>query len=64
MPAPPEPPPPPPEPPKETDEEVKRARGQERKMAMLAAGRSSTIKTGGRGLTSQATLQKKSLLGQ
>ena len=54
----------PPEPPKEADEEVQRARDLERRQARLAAGRSSTVLTGGRGLTGDAAVQRKTLLGQ
>ena len=59
-----EPTPDPPEPPKEADEEVRRARDLERRQARLAAGRGSTVLTGGRGLTGTATVDRKTLLGQ
>jgi len=60
----PAPTPPPPEPPTEADEEVQRARDLERRQALLAAGRRSTILTGGRGLTDDASVARKTLLGQ
>ena len=62
-PAPP-PPPPPPEPPKETDERVRKSRLDERRRAMLAGGRQSTILTGPGGLSDPPDTAEKTLLGQ
>ncbi len=66
MPAPPPPPAPPPELPKELDDATRRARGNERQRAALAAGRNSTILTGPMGLADAASTAGggKTLLGQ
>jgi hypothetical protein len=60
----PAPPPPLPEPAKETDPAVARSRASERSRAALAAGRDSTVLTGGASLTDTANTNKKTLLGQ
>jgi hypothetical protein len=59
----PPPPPPPPEPPRELDTAVVRARRDERQRAIAAQGAASTILTGGRGVSTEASLAK-TLLGQ
>ena len=58
------PPPAPPAPPKDVDPAISAAKEDERRRAALARGRSSTILTGGRGLTSEPRTAGKSLLGQ
>lgn len=63
-PTPPPPPPPPPEAAKDTDPAIAKARQDERRRAQLAAGRQSTILTGGQGDTSDAKTMKKTLLGE
>ncbi len=66
----PKPPPPPPKPiapppaPETADVRVKAAGEAESKRARLAKGRQSTILTGPLGTTDQATVQRKTLLGQ
>ncbi len=57
------PPPPPPEQPKQVDQEMQFARDTQRKQSRLAAGRSSTMLTGGKGLQSEAQTKQKTLLG-
>ena len=66
-PSPPQPPPPPPAPkpaPKKTDPAVKAARTDEKQRIRAMAGRSSTIATGAQGLTDEANVTGKKLLGQ
>lgn len=47
-----------------TEEEKKAALEKERALARRAKGRRSTLLTGGIGLTSEANVQRKTLLGQ
>ncbi|PHS70684.1 MAG: hypothetical protein COB23_03150 [Methylophaga sp.] len=56
-------PPPPPEPVTQVDADVQGVRGREKKRQRAAAGRSSTILTGGQGLESQAATGKTILGG-
>ena len=59
-------PPPPPEPvitPTKVDPEVTEAGEREKKRGRLARGRKSTILTGGQGVTGEAPVEKKTLLG-
>jgi hypothetical protein len=46
-----------------TDQEADAAAERERKRALAATGRSSTVLTSGLGVTDQAPLEKKTLLG-
>ncbi len=62
-PSPPPPPPPPPEPPRKVDRAVQKARGDEKKAALLASGRAGTILTGGSSLQDRPRTGKKDLLG-
>ena len=59
----PAPTPPPPPPPKRTDPEVKEASAREKKRLSARKGRSSTMLTGGLGITDDAPVAKKPLLG-
>lgn len=56
-----------PEPPKvptPVSETTSAAREEERRKALLAQGRQSTLLTGAQGLQTEATTQRKTLLGQ
>jgi hypothetical protein len=64
MPAPAPPPPAPPPPPQTPDEAAKAAGDAQKKVAQNAAGPGSTILTGPQGLTTPATTNQKTLLGQ
>lgn len=64
IPAPAPPPPPPAKVPTPVDEGVSKAREEEKRKALLAQGRQSTLLTGSQGLTSEAQTQRKTLLGQ
>ena len=57
-------PPPPPPPPTRDDAAVRRAALEERQRRSLAAGRASTIRTGGEGVTEPAPVRKTELLGE
>ncbi len=57
-------PPPPPKVPTPVDEGVSKAREDEKRKALLAQGRQSTLLTGSQGLVSEAPTQRKTLLGQ
>ena len=56
--------PPPPPPPTRDDAAVRQAAFDERQRRRLAAGRASTIKTGPQGVTADASVRKKTLLGE
>ena len=57
-------PPPPPLPPTRDDAAVRQAALEERQRRRLAAGRTSTVQTGGQGVTEDAPVRKKELLGE
>jgi len=50
--------------PTDNSAEVKAAEERQRKAGVLAKGRSSTLLTGGAGVTDTATVQRKTLLGE
>lgn len=57
-------PPPPPEPLKNVDDAMAKAREDQRRKALLMSGLSGTNPTGGQGVTGQASVVGKTLLGQ
>lgn len=57
-------PPPPPLPPTRDDAAVRQAALEERRRRSLAAGRASTIRTGGQGVSGPAPVKTKELLGE
>jgi len=56
--------PPPPPMPDQSSAEIERARRRQRLLQSQRKGRSSTILHGGRGLTGEAPIARKTLLGQ
>ncbi len=62
-PAVPPPPPLPPAPPDKSDAEIQAKAAEERKRLQLASGRGSTILSGGTGVTDEANVGTKTLLG-
>ena len=63
VPAPPPPVPVAPPPPTKSDSDIRASRENERKRRLAAAGRKSTILTGGTGVTDEAPIQQATLLG-